>query len=242
MPEDKINVHSAIEFLVSKLQKNSSLIYSERDLQFLLSKELLFMDNKIYPIKEKTGGTYRVHLEYPYGVKIYKNSHKFDIAVFCEKDIENITESLFVYGQNPDGSTKLLNGKKEIKRSIFCSHLIELKVRDKAKGSLKEFDIDYDFKALNEGYNLHEYFRNLYRIETKLFFIFYLNWIPKFEKVLNDQINLLKKFYGKANHDKIIFYLLIRSRTGWEKKLQNDELLCNYMYLPDQRIFFLNND
>ena len=92
MNESKIDVDLAILSLIERLQKDPFIIYSEKDLQALLSLELLDMD-KLYNIKATVNGiqmkTNRVHREYPY---VKKNIVKgnIDIVIFSEKDIENI--------------------------------------------------------------------------------------------------------------------------------------------------------
>jgi len=239
MPEDNINIDRAINLLFTKVQKNPYLVYSESDLQTLLGKEILSIDETVYPIKDQTGGTYRVHTEYPYTV----NAHDFDIVVFAESDIKNINGALFIFGQNPDGSDELLNGKDEIKRSVFCSHLIELKIRDKNKGTLKSSEIEQDFEYLRKGFELYEHFRILYEIETQLYFVCYLNWNPGSERTIKKQVEIFKKIFNKAkHHPPINFYLLIGPRERWEEKFHTDEFLYAYTTPSTKRIYFFDND
>ena len=239
MPEDTINIDKAINLLFTNMQKNPYLVYSESDLQTLLCKEILSMDETVCPIRDQTGGTYRMHTEYPYTV----NAHDFDIVIFAEDDIKNINGALFIYDQNPDGSDKVLNGKKEIKRSVFCSHLIELKLRDKAKGTLNYSEIEQDFEFLRKGYEQYNHFRNLYKIETQLYFVCYLNWNPRSERTIKDQVEIFKKIFNKAKeHPRINFYLLIGPRERWEEKFHTDEFLHVYTLTSNKRIYFFDND
>ena len=66
MNNTEIDVDLAILSLLKKLQKNPFIVYSEKDLQTLLSLELLDMDKKFYNtnatvngIRMKTNRVYR---------------------------------------------------------------------------------------------------------------------------------------------------------------------------------------
>ncbi len=149
-----IDVDKAIKSLIGKLQDNPRIIYSESDLQTLLSIELSTMD-ELLPIEK--GKTCRVHREYPY----YKNgrAHDFDIAIFAQEDIVNINSKLGELFINEINS----NGKKE-KRNVVCSHLIELKMTGKDvinyfSQNPKKHTIKRDFDFLRKGYTNHESLR-----------------------------------------------------------------------------------
>lgn len=94
MNEENIDVDKVILSLIGKLKENPLLVYSEADLQTLLSLELSTKD-KISPTAEGFK-TRKVHREIPY-CKIKpkdKFTHKIDVAIFAQQDIERINANL----------------------------------------------------------------------------------------------------------------------------------------------------
>lgn len=225
MNESKIDVDLAILSLIEKLQKDPFIIYSEKDLQALLSLELLDMDKKLYNTKATVNGvqmkTNRVHREYPY-VK-----GKIDIVIFSEKDIEDI---------DGDKGTKFgyLHVFKQ-KRSVSCSHLIEIK--NPRKETLKESSIQYDFKKLIDGYSKSEELKD----KAKLYFVCYHLWDIKVNNnsKIKNQIDIYKKFFNiaKLEHE-IKFYLLIGPKSKWEEYFLKEIDLLPYIKSPNRQIFF----
>ncbi len=229
MNESKIDVDLAILSLIEKLQKDPFIIYSEKDLQALLSLELLDMD-KLYNIKATVNGiqmkTNRVHREYPYVKRnIYKGN--IDIVVFSEKDIENIDGEkgpkfgyLHVYNQE---------------RSLSCSHLIEIK--NPRKETLKESSIQGDFKKLREGYSKSKELK----VKAKLYFVCYHLWdinVNNYSKI-KKQVDIYKKCFSIANLEpEIKFYLLIGPKNKWRDSFLKDDDLLPYLKSPRKQIFF----
>ena len=186
MIKEDIDIDKAILSLIGKLKENPLLIYSEADLQTLLSVELSAKDEK-YPT-ERGFKTSRVHREIPY-CKINpedKSSHKIDVAIFAQQDIERINANLgelYVRGQSSDGTKGKKSEKDNPKRATFCSHLIELKMPPRETIKYTTLDskkyqktIKHDFEALRSGYKEYKFFMKEYGIETKLYFFCYVIW------------------------------------------------------------------
>jgi len=85
---EDISVDKAILSLCKKLKENPFIIYSEADLQVLLTSELLKQDPELYETnriyKGKKLKTLRIHREIPY----FKG--RTDVVVFSKDDIKNI--------------------------------------------------------------------------------------------------------------------------------------------------------
>ena len=225
MNENKIDVDLAILSLIEKLQKDPFIIYSEKDLQALLSLELLDMDKKLYNTKATVNGiqmkTNRVHREYPY----IKGS--IDIVIFSDKDIEDI---------DGDKGTKFgyLHVFKQ-KRSVSCSHFIEIK--NPRKETLKESSIQYDFKKLIDGYSKSEELKD----KAKLYFVCYHLWdinVNNYSKI-KKQVDIYKKYFSIANLEpEIKFYLLIGPKNKWRDLFLKENDLLPYLKSPHKQIFF----
>jgi len=218
----EIDVDLAILSLLKKLQKNPFIAYSEKDLQTLLSLELLDMDKKFYNTNAIVNGirmkTNRVHREYPY----VKGS--IDIVIFSETDITNIDGAqgtkfgyLHVFNQN---------------RSVSCSHLIELK--NPRKETLIESSIKDDFMKLREGYSRSKEFKD----KAKLYFVCYQLW-DFTDNIVKNQIDIYKKYFKNAKVEpEIKFYLLIGPKTKWKEPFLNENELLPYLKSPQKQIFF----
>lgn len=230
MDESRIDVDLAILSLLEKLQKNPFIIYSEKDLQAQLSLKLIDMDKKLYDTNVTVNGIRmkinRVHREYPYVKKnIYKGN--IDIVVFSEKDIENIDGEkgpkfgyLHVYNQ---------------KRSVSCSHLIEIK--NPRKETLKESSIQADFKKLRDGYTKSEELND----KAKLYFVCYHLWdiSPNNYNGIKKQVEIYNKCFSKANLEpEIKFYLLMGPKNKWRESFLKDDDLLPYLKSPQKQIFF----
>jgi len=222
MNDIKIDVDLAILSLLKKLQKDPFIVYSEKDLQALLSLELLDIDKKLYNTNAIVNGilmkTNRVHREYPY----VKGS--IDLVIFSEKDIKNI---------NGDQGTKF--GYLHVfskKRSVSCSHLIEIK--NPRKETLNVSSIQYDFKKLREGYSKSEELKD----KAKLYFVCYHLWDITM-KHIKKQINIYKECFRLAKIEpEIKFYLLIGPKNKWNESFQKENELLPYLESPHRRIFF----
>ena len=222
MNDIKIDVDLAILSLLKKLQKNPFMVYSEKDLQALLSLELLDMDKKLYNTNAIVNGirmkTNRVHREYPY----VKGS--IDIVIFSEKDIKNI---------NGDQGAKF--GYLHVfskKRSVSCSHLIEIK--NPRKETLNLSSIQDDFKKLRDGYSKSEELKD----KAKLYFVCYHLWDIT-ENYIKKQINIYKECFRLAKIEpEIKFYMLIGPKNKWNESFQKENELLPYLESSHRRIFF----
>jgi len=247
MNEENIDVDKAILSLIGKLKENPLLVYSEADLQTLLSFELSTKDKK--GPTEKGFKTCRVHREIPC-CKINfedKFSHKIDVAIFSQQDIERINANLgelFVKGQYSDGSTEKKSTKDTPKRATFCSHLIELKVPPRetinyTTQNLKKYKktIKYDFEALRSGYKDYKFFMKEYDIETKLYFFCYVVWETTKKTTKENQVLEFKKGFENAlSKPEINFYLLIGPKNEWKDYFLKDSSLHKYL---NKKIFIL---
>ena len=251
MNQEDIDVDKAILSLIGKLKKNPLLVYSEVDLQTLLSFELSTKDKKCPT--ENGFKTCRVHREIPY-CKIKpedKFSHKIDVAIFAQQDIIRINAKLgelFVKGQYSDGSTEKKSKKDTPKRATFCSHLIELKVPPRETINYTTLDpkkynqtIKYDFEALRSGYKDYKFFMKEYGIETKLYFFCYVVWETNNKTIKENQVLEFKKGFENAlikpeiNEPEINFYLLIGPKNKWKDYFLKDSSLDKYL---NKQIYF----
>ncbi|HEC40247.1 MAG TPA: hypothetical protein ENI29_18555 [bacterium] len=247
MKEERIDVDKAILSLIGKLKRNPLIVYSEADLQTLLSSELSIYD-KTYPTKGEFE-TNRVHREIPY-CKTFpqdRESHKFDIAIFSDQDIHRVNANLgrlYVEGQYADGTTEKKSKKEKVKRATFCSHLIELKVPPRSTIKFTTQDkqkinqtILYDFTALRSGYKSYKFFMKEYNIKTKLYFFCYVIWDSHDKTKKENQVGEFKKAYDNALNipEKINFYLLIGPKNEWEDYFLKDNSLDKYL---DNFIYF----
>ena len=224
----EIDVDLAILSLIKKLQKNPFIVYSEKDLQTFLSLELLEVDKKLYKTNANFNGiqmkTTRVNREYPY----VKGS--IDIVIFSVKDIKNI-----------DGAQGTKFGylhvfkKENQKRSVSCSHLIEIK--NPRKNTLEEPLIQKDFKKLRERYSISEVLKDT----AKLYFFCYHLWdipVNNYKKIKN-QLEIYKKYFEIANLEpEIKFYLLIGPKNKWRESFLKEIDLSQYLKSPHRQIFF----
>ena len=226
MKEEDIDVDKALLSLIGKLKENPLLVYSEADLQTLLSVELSTNDKK-YPT-ESGFKTFRVHREIPY-CKINpedKSNHKFDLTIFAQQDIIKINANLgelFVRGQYSDGTTEKKSEKDTPKRATFCSHLIELKMPP--RGTINYTTIKHDFEALRSGYKEYRFFMKEYGFETKLYFFCYVVWKTTKKNTKEDQVLEFKKSFENALiklEPEINFYLLIGPKEDWKDYFLKD--------------------
>jgi len=219
-------VESAIINLIEMLQENPFIVYSEKDLQTLLSLELLSLDQELVKTNQKYEGNpikvNRVHREYPY-LKIGRRK-SFDIVIFSEEDIKKIswkTNSHFGYLHNYNEGI-----------SILCSHLIELK--NIRKETLKKTSIKSDFEKLREGYHRFEDFKKY----PKLFFVCYHLWKCNPKKI-RKQLNIYGNSFLDSKKEPVInFFLLIGPEEKWKVPILKDEKLKDFCLNHDKRIFF----
>lgn len=231
MNEENIDLDKVLLSLIGKLKENPLLVYSEADLQTLLSVELSTKDKK-YPT-ERGFKTCRVHREIPY-CKINpedKSSHKIDVAIFAKQDIKRINAKLgelFVKGQYSDGTTEKKSEKDTPKRATFCSHLIELKMPP--RGTINYTTIKRDFEALRSGYKDYRFFMKEYGIESKLYFFCYVVWETNDKANKEKQVLEFKKGFENALiKPEINFYLLIGPIEDWKDYFLKDSSLNKYL-------------
>ncbi|MBA7525647.1 hypothetical protein ES705_17800 [subsurface metagenome] len=232
MNEKDIDVDDVLLSLIGKLKENPLLVYSEADLQTLLSVELSTNDKKY--LTERGFKTCRVHREIPY-CKINpedKSSHKIDVAIFAQQDIKRINANLgelYVRGQYSDGTTEKKSEKDTPKRATFCSHLIELKMPP--RGTIQLKTIKHDFEALRSGYRDYKFFMKEYGIETKLYFFCYVVWETKDKTTKEKQVLEFKKGFENAliEPEIINFYLLIGPKDDWKDYFLKDRSLDKYL-------------
>ena len=230
MNESKIDVDLAILSLIEKLQKNPFIIYSEKDLQANLSLELLDMDKNLYDTRVSVNGirmkTNRVHREYPY-VKGNITKGNIDIVVFSKEAIKNI-----------DGDKGPKFGYLHVfnqKRSVSCSHLIEIK--NPRKNTINESSIQDDFKKLRDGYSKSEELK----VKAKLYFVCYHLWdISENNDIgIKNQLEIYMKYFRIASVEpEIKFYLLIGPKNKWRDSFLKDNDLLPYLKSPHKQIFF----
>ena len=232
MNEEDIDVDKVLLSLIVKLKEKPLLVYSEADLQTLLSVELSTIDKK-YPT-ERGFKTWRVHREIPY-CKINlkdKFNHKIDVAIFAHQDIKRINANLgelYVRGQYSYGTTEK-KSEKDPKRATFCSHLIELKMPP--RNTIKYTTIKRDFEALRSGYKNYKFFMKEYGIETKLYFFCYVVWETKDKTKKEKQVLEFKKGFENAlikPEPEINFYLLIGPKDDWKDYFLKDSSLDKYL-------------
>ena len=233
MKEENIDVDKVLLSLIGKLKENPLLVYSEADLQTLLSVELSTNDEKYST--ERGFKTYRVHREVPY-CKINledKFNHKIDVAIFAHQDIKRINAKLgrlFVKGQYSDGTTEKKSEKDSPRRATFCSHLIELKMPPRE--TIKYTIIKRDFEALRSGYENYKFFMKEYGIETKLYFFCYVVWETTKKTTKEKQVLEFKKGFENAKiklEPEINFYLLIGPKDDWKDYFLKDGSLDKYL-------------
>ncbi len=258
-----MKVQGAIKTVFTEIEKNPHIINSEADFQALLYRELRKEDEicesclKHSPIMK----TCCVHLEYSYGPKTYlipngtkalkrsNKSHRYDIAVFEKRDIAEINRfkpsklgQVYVIGQNYDGTThqktvidEKTNKKKniEIKRSIFCSDLIEIKTMGGKKEPLIEFQ--KDFLVLREGYDHYAFFRKKYNIETKLYHVCYIILETYYQDIL-EVLETLYKDSTTPSKQRIELFVIIGPKDTWFEKIANSKTLKPF--LAKKKIFF----
>jgi len=206
-------VNKAILSLCKKLKENPFIIYSEADLQVLLTNELLKQDPELYETsriyKGKKIKTSRIHREFPY------NKGRTDVVVFSKDDIKNINFYLHVK----------LNQSIHKKRAVFCSNLIELKY---SHGELKEKELLLkDFNKLREASNLYE---SLFNFKSNLFFVYYVFFNLTNKANLKKHCETLKELLTNSKKLPLInYYLIIGPEEKWYKILNDDENLKEYL-------------
>jgi len=209
---EDIDVNKAILSVCKKLKENPFIIYSEADLQVLLTSELLKQDPELYETnrnyKSKKIKTSRIHREFPY----YKG--RTDVVVFSKDDIENINFYLHVK----------LNQSIHKKRAVFCSNLIELKY---SHGELKKKEVLLkDFNKLREASNLYE---SQFNFKSNLFFVYYVFFNFTNRTNLKKHIETLKELLISSLKTHINYYLIIGPEEKWYKILSDDENLKEYL-------------
>jgi hypothetical protein len=233
MIEEDIDVDKILLSLIGKLKEDPLLVYSEADLQTLLSVELSKNDKKCPT--ESGFKTCRVHREIPY-CKIKpedKSNHNIDVAIFAQQDIKRINANLgvlYVRGQYSDGTTEKKSEKDTPKRATFCSHLIELKMPPRE--TINYTTIKRDFEALRSGYENYKFFMKEYGIETKLYFFCYVVWETTKKNAKEDQVLEFKKSFENAKiklEPEINFYLLIGPKDDWKDYFLKDGSLDKYL-------------
>ena len=203
-------MNKAIVSLCKKLKENPFIIYSEADLQVLLTSELLKQDPKLYETnriyKGKKLKTPRIHREFPY----FKG--RTDVVVFSKDDIKNINFYLHV---------KINQSEK---RSVFCSNLIELKY---SHGELKNKEVLIkDFNKLREASNIY---KSKYNYESSLFFVYYIFFDFTNRTDLKSHCETLEELLINSKKLPIInYYLIIGPEEKWRKILSDDGNLKEY--------------
>ena len=231
---DYIDVDGAILTTFKRLIKHPYMVYSEIDFVSLLYVELIKKDIKFVKTKNSYMSVNRVHTEYPYTpvrTDCNKNSvknktHDVDVVVMKEKDIENINGKLgypFIIDQ---------------KRSVACSHLIEIKVKEEG---IADREILCDFQNLRGCYNEYKQ----YTPDCELYFICYQIWDNKksVKEKRDAHADRYSRFFKLAEEEKerkINFYLLIGPIEGghaytWRMAL---EKFNNLKKEFDRKIFF----
>ncbi len=205
MIDDEINVKHAVDSLFRKLKSNPFLIWSEADLQTMLSIELQKFDTKLFETSLSFNGhkvkTNRIHREYICN----KPRNNIDIVIFSQNDIKNINDTkyyyLFVLNENEN------NGKEY--RPVECSHLIEIKTNlSGVKGKSLYDDICHDFKKLRKTYIEQ-------KLKPELHYIFFIRWNIK--KAIESQKTIFRQLYKEIDKEpKIQFHLFTWPEDKWK--------------------------
>lgn len=212
------------------IRENSGLIWSEYDLQTIISLYLYKIEEKTYYTRNPNFKTNLIHREYPYiTIRSQKGDnervHKFDIVIFSDKDVGNINNKNGYLQVDKEDRYGVKNNKA--KRAVYCTHLFELKVK---RENLKE-EIDHDFNLLREGYNYYE-------INPELYSILYLYWRPKSNKKCFELPQKLQQLFEKSQEDpKISFYTLIGPKEIWSQSIISQSNLSQYV--NSKKIFIL---
>lgn len=150
------------ENICQKLIENPCLIFSEADLQVLLSIELSKYDETYYntQLQNSDGqflNTKLVHREYVCrGIK----GKKIDITVYSKEDIKNINDSI--------KHRIRLAGRK--KRYVNLTHLIEIKTNFNHRQKVFEPILD-DFEKMRKVYDAQV---KSNAIEPQLFYLYFI--------------------------------------------------------------------
>lgn len=215
MTESDINVSEAISLTFKKLKANPFIIWSEFDLQTLLSIELSKFDSTLYETKLIIDGyrvrTNRVHREYI----CYKPNQDIDIVVFSKEDIENIDDTRDKYLQIMKDN-KTSSGNTRIYKPVECSHLIEIKTNlSGTKGEIFS-KVKHDFDKLRKSYDMQEF-------KPELHYILFIRWNIKNATTKTKQRNYFKDLLIEINKNpKIKFHLLAWPEKTWKAILQED--------------------
>lgn len=214
------NIQKSILESLSFVKENPSAIWSEYDMQTIIS---------LYLMKRLDLKPTLVHREYPYmNVSSKKRVHKVDIVIFSEEDMKNINDKrgyLIVRGEDKDG-----NLIKSEKRAVYCTHLFEIKVRRERfrKGVLE------DFKLLRQGYSQYK------KAKPELFSICYFYWNTNKKRIHAEIIESIEELFIEASvvsETPINFYLLIGPLQLWANLINSQENLSQYV--NKQKIFIL---
>lgn len=208
------NIQKSILESLLYVKENPNAIWSEFDMQTIIS---------LYLMKIPELNPTLIHREYPYmKVSTKKKTHKVDIVIFSEEDVENTNDKmgyLIVHGEDKDG-----NQIKGEKRAVYCTHLFEIKVKREQyyfkKGILE------DFKLLREGYKQYK------KADPKLFSICYLYWLPRYKKTQVEFIETIEDLFIEASlttEIPINFHLLIGPSHFWSNLLTSQETLSRHI-------------
>lgn len=222
MTESDMNVSKAISLTFKKLKANPFIIWSEFDLQTLLSIELSKFDSILYETKLIIDGyrvrTNRVHREYI----CYIPKNDIDIVVFSKVDIRNIDDTRDNYLQimNDD---KTSSGDPRYYKPVECSHLIEIKTNlSGTKGEIFS-KVKHDFGKLRKTYKMQEF-------KPELHYILFIRWnIKKTTTKAKQRIFFEDLLIEIIKKPKIKFHLLAWPEKTWKAILQEDYELEAYL-------------
>ena len=212
-----IQVEQSIKNVCQKLIEHPYLIFSEADLQVLLSMELSKYDDTYYKTQLKNSDgqflkTKLVHREYVCrGIK----GKKVDIVVYSKEDITNINDSI--------KHRIRLGGSK--KRYVNLSKLIEIKTNFNGRQKVFSSILD-DFEKMRKVY-IDQVKSNV--IEPELFYLYFIRWNLKNPRIIKRQINNFKPIIKRAKHHPVIkLYLVFWPFNTWKSIFQEDKFLKNY--------------
>lgn len=215
MTESDMNVSKAINLTFKKLKANPFLLWSEFDLQTLLSIELSKFDSILYETKLIIDGyrvrTNRVHREYI----CYIPKNDIDIVVFSMFDIKNINDTKDKYLQIIfDDKTSSRDSKNY--RPVECSHLIEIKTNlSGTKGAIFR-EVKHDFEKLRKTYKMQEF-------KPELHYVLFIRWNIKNTTAKAKQKFLFENLLIEINKNpKVQFHLLAWPEKTWKKILQEN--------------------
>jgi len=190
MSIEKTDVVSAIRDVVDNIEREPYIVHSESDIHSMLYCKLYEKNNDLYPInllnkgkpvKDKNGNPYRtnlIHGEYFYGKDASgkRTRKRFDLVIFDENDVKNITRDWLTHWTKDD--YEIINLK----------HVIEVKFEFGGGGPKnRSFETSLAKDDINKLIEFRRIQKKIRNIEPYLYFIYIVRWATK-HKVVRAEI------------------------------------------------------